>query len=390
MDSGRKKVLMACCNYWDSPFQVGSHHLAKGFAESGWDVAFVSDPISPLHWVGPRSTELNDRFAIYHSGGQRRIGGNVWTYVPGAVLTPHNKPILSSVMVQKYWHRLTYPDVIEKIRLAGFSSVDLIYFDSISQAFWLNAVKHKKSVLRIADNNHGFGKFTSSLRWMEQWLAERVDLVVYTAKGLEEYVDNLNPQGKMYFPNGVNYRHFSEGNRSVPDEYLSISRPIAVYVGALDVWFDYDLVNNAARQLPHISFVLIGPEGIARTKLEKLPNIHLLGKRAYDELPGYLINADVGIIPFNVKKYPDLVNCINPLKLYEYMSCGLPVVATKWDELISLSSPAILVQQEEEFINAVRNCTSLAYDPIPLHDYAAKQDWSKRIIQLENWINVKT
>ena len=45
----KKKALMACCNYWDSPFHVGSHHIAKNLLELGWQVGFVSDPISLLH-----------------------------------------------------------------------------------------------------------------------------------------------------------------------------------------------------------------------------------------------------------------------------------------------------------------------------------------------------
>jgi hypothetical protein len=61
------KVLMACANYWTSPFQVGSHHLARGLARAGWTVGFVSDPISPFHWVSSPRQELSKRYDLYRT-----------------------------------------------------------------------------------------------------------------------------------------------------------------------------------------------------------------------------------------------------------------------------------------------------------------------------------
>src|SRR5437879_12651385 len=83
----QRKILMACPNYWDSPFRVGSHHLARGFADSGWRVAYISDPISPLHWLSRRTGALSERFDNYRVGRANRRARPVWAYVPGALLT---------------------------------------------------------------------------------------------------------------------------------------------------------------------------------------------------------------------------------------------------------------------------------------------------------------
>jgi len=386
-----KKIFMACFNYWTSPFQVGSHHLARGFVEAGYDVAFVSSPISPLHLaghIGHINRELCERYAIYKSGGQRHLGGHIWTYAPGSILIPYNTPLLRSEWANHNWHKLTFPSVVKKVKDAGFGEVDIIYFDNPNQAFWLDIIKHKKSMFRIADKNSGFEGSTAAMRKLESDLARSVDAVIYTAEHLKDYVEAMHPKSAFHIPNGVNFKHFKQASRSVPDEYKNLSKPIALYVGAMESWFDYDLVNRAAAQLPHVSFVLIGSDQVARAQLKHLDNIHILGCRPYSELPRYLYNADVGIIPFDVGKYPELVNGIHPLKLYEYLACGLPVVSVEWEEIRNLKSPAVLCQTGDRFIEAISTAVTQPQEKDALVKYASEADWSVRVKTIFNFLGM--
>ena len=378
----RPKVLMACTNYWHSPYQVGSHHLARGFVREGWDVAFVSDPISPLHLVGGWSDELCERFASYRSHGVEDLAGHVWAYTPATLASPHNKPILRSGWIHRNWAKLSLPNVVRMVRERGFGEVDLLYFDSLAQSFWLDAVRHRRSVLRVTDRMVGFKKFTAALHEGERELARRVSAVAYTATQLRDYVHGLGPAAIIDLPNGVNFEHFAAGDRSVPDELATMPRPIAIYVGAMHHWFDFELVNTVARRLPQVSLVLIGPDQLARRRLERLPNLHLLGRRSYARLPSYLHNADVALIPFDVQRYPELVHSVNPLKLYEYFACGLPVIATEWQELQTLSSPALLCRSPEEFVQAVEQVCRGRVDRDVLVSYAERADWRQRTTAL--------
>lgn len=382
MTETRKKILMACCNYWYSPFQVGSHQLAKGFARAGWDVAFISDPISPLHILNGATGELRERFALYSAGGAAEIAGNLWAYVPGALVTPHNKPVLRSEWVHRKWHKLTCPNVVKMAKQHDFGQVDLLYFDSVSQLFWLQEISFKKSVFRIADKNTGFFKFTPGMAKMQNELAQKVDAVVYSAQNLQDHVLEMQPKETFYLPNGVDFQHFAEGPTVLPAELAGIPKPIALYVGAMDIWFDFDLVSETARRLPNMSFVLIGPDRLAKARLQHLPNVFVLGSKPYDEIPAYLYNADVGIIPFDVSSHSELVNSIHPLKLYEYMACGLPTVAVEWDELKRMETPAVLCSTVEQFISGIKETLAATPDREKLVSYARSRDWNYRVAQL--------
>lgn len=362
-----KKILMACSNSWTSVFQVGSHHLAREFVKLGYEVAYISDPISPLHLLG--SEGFKERFRMYRSGGIRQDG--LWTYVPATILPPHSKPLLRSEWVHRNWHQMTFPSVARKARENGFGEVDILYFDTAIQSFWLNEIKARKSVFRIADQNAGFKKSTPAFLQMEKELIEKVDLVVCTAKTL---VDSVKGPRVEHLPNGVPLAHFSKPGK-LPVEFQNIPKPIALYVGAIDYWFDYAVIKKLAEELPQVSFVLIGPA--KQNPFQGISNIHVLGPRPYSEIPNYLQFADVGLIPFDVKNYPDLIHNVNPLKLYEYMASGLPVVATRWQELENINSPAFLCSTAEEFkthlLQALQNPNPTLY-----RSYAENLDWSSR------------
>jgi glycosyltransferase involved in cell wall biosynthesis len=369
---------MACPNYWSSPFQVGSHHLARAFVGEGWDVAFISDPISPLHLAGRRSQELRDRASIYQAGGITDLDGHLWAYVPFALATPRMAPLLRSPWLHRNWSKLTIPNLARKARGRGFGEVDLLYFDSSIQRFWLDAIEHRRSVLRVADRNAGFAHHTNAMAVQQTELARGCDLVVYTARTLEPDVTAMGARRSFHLPNGVDFAHYANGDRTLPPDLATIPRPIAAYVGAIEEWFDFSTVNQLVAALPGVSFVIIGPEHLAKRRLTPRSNLYVLGRRPYEQMPRYLHNADVGLIPFDATNHRELVRGVHPLKLYEYLACGLPVVATEWEELAGLGSPATLCRNPEEFIEGVNAAVSSPNDQASAVAFARRADWGER------------
>lgn len=379
---------MACYQFWDAPGHVGSHHFAKAYARAGWKVYFLSSPISPLHFLRPTASLLKPRLANYQAGGHDYLDGALRAYVPGAILPPSRMPLLRSYQVYKNWWRFTAPSVLQKIKAAGFGSVDLIHFDNPQYLFLLDKIEHTHSIYRIADKHSGFPGYAESLDLLEKQLAQRVDLVVYTATKLRDHVESLHPKRSMHLPNGVDFSHFSKGSDLMPKDLEKVPGPRVIYVGALEDWFDFECVQSLADKHPELSFVLIGPDHLAKLRL-KGRNIHLLGPKPFQTLPAYLKNADVGIIPFDVKKYPELIHAVNPLKLYEYMASGLQVVSTEWDELKHLESPALLAKTTNEFSEKLMTALQQKNESANVIGYAKNHDWLSRVAKMMTELNIK-
>jgi hypothetical protein len=106
-----------------------------------------------------------------------------------------------------------------------------------------------------------------------------------------------------------------------------------------------------------------------------LPNVYVLGCRPYAEVPLYMKEAQVGLIPFRVS---EMIHSVHPIKLYEYMAAGLPVVAVAWDELEALQSPALLGRTREEFIAGIPRALAGAVSREELIAFAARGDWRNR------------
>ncbi|MGQ9662050.1 MAG: GumK N-terminal domain-containing glycosyltransferase, partial [Kiritimatiellia bacterium] len=311
------RILMACSIYWTSALRVGSHHIAKTLVRKGWEVGFISYPISPWHMLRKTETDFRARLALHRSGGSRFLNGRLWAYVPFAPLVPANVPFLRSAWIHHNWLRLSIPNLVRILRSNGFSSVDALYIDSPAMARLLSpTLEYRKSVYRLADRTDAFDFAVPAFLEMERELAAAVDVVAYTAETLQSYAAALGPRRMAHLPNAVDLETFTGATAPLPPEYAGLARPIAVYAGAMHHWFDFDLVNKVTELLPEISFVFIGPDTLARTRLFLRPNVHVLGPRPQGRLPEYLANADIALIPFETRRFAELVGSVNPLKLY--------------------------------------------------------------------------
>ena len=374
----RPRVLMATAHDWGSPLRLGCHHIAAGLANAGCDVAYVSSAISPVQWLRDRP-DFRDRLRRRQRGGELRFDGRMWAYVPLALLTPHNAPVLRGRTVHRSWHKTTIPNVVRTVRSHGFGRVDLLYVEAPTQSFWLDDIEHTTSMTRVGDRYAGFQGISDQVLELQKELIRTVDVVACSAEAIVDDVRRLGAKRVLHLPNGVDFEHFTHADMSLPAEYQSIPRPIAVYVGDMAHWFDFALVNQLTERLQGVSFVFIGPDRMAKTHITNRPNVHIIGRRPFEVVPGYLGNADVGLIPFDVANHAELVNAVNPLKLYEYLACGLPVVATRWQELERLNSPATLCDDLDDFLVAIGSLTSNPPDPAVGLAFAEQSSWTNRV-----------
>jgi glycosyltransferase involved in cell wall biosynthesis len=378
----RRKALVVGVHHWNSPFQVGSHAIARELAAEGWDVVFVSAPITPLHWLRPWRGGFRERLMLHRQGGAFDALAKVWHYVPFAMLAPDHRPVLNARWVFEHWQATSRPDVAKHIARHGFFDVDLLFMSSHFQPFWLDAVRYRRSVYRVADLNEGFPGYTAGAAAVETGIASRVDLVVTAAHTLAEPARRLGAREVMPLPNGIAFRDFSQRPLEAPREYRALKGPIAVYVGAFGPWVDLELIERCALALPHVQFVLIGPTDDFQGHWASIANVHPIGPRSRAELPAYLHHAQVGLIPFDRSGHPELVDHVHPLKLYEYLACGLPVVSTDSAEMRAFAHPATLCAQGPEFVAAISRALDCPGNPEDRIAFAAGADWQGRVAQL--------
>jgi glycosyltransferase involved in cell wall biosynthesis len=173
---------------------------------------------------------------------------------------------------------------------------------------------------------------TASFRAAEERFAARADLVLASAPSLAERMGRLS-ENVMYAPNVADTELFARALQpGAPDSALAqLPEPRVLFTGAIaSVKLDFALLVELARLRPAWSFALVGPVGLGdpRTDVSALaaePNIHLLGARPYAELPDVLRGGEAGLIPYARN---ELTESIFPMKVYEYLAAGLPVVAT--------------------------------------------------------------
>jgi glycosyltransferase involved in cell wall biosynthesis len=165
----------------------------------------------------------------------------------------------------------------------------------------------------------------------ERRLLSRADLVIVTSHALLEAKAPLNPH-IVLVPNGVDWAAFErvrQANMPPPEDIGWLRRPIVGYVGHISIRLDLPLLAEIARQRPDWSLALVGSvwetgceENMAA--LRALPNVHFLGKKAPTEVPRYVYACDACLIPYC---QGEEARYINPIKLYEYLAAGKPVVS---------------------------------------------------------------
>jgi glycosyltransferase involved in cell wall biosynthesis len=196
------------------------------------------------------------------------------------------------------------------------------------------------------DLHAGFPGVPGSIEEAEDRLMREADLVCATAGVLAERPRELNER-VLLLPNGVDLGAFPEPS---PRQRNGIR---IGYVGALGPWFDVEAVEKAARDLPDWRFRLAGcVEDPKVAALSSLPNLETVGEIPFAEVPGFLSDLDVALVPF--RDLP-LTRAVDPVKLYEALAVGLPVVARRLPETERWSEPLVyLYDDPESFVRQLR------------------------------------
>ena len=204
------------------------------------------------------------------------------------------------------------------------------------------------------------------------------DVLVASARTLRDQLQQMSGRKPEFIPNAVNDRLFDRGAMWDRPADLPWEGEIVTYIGAMwGDWFDWQLLESCARTLPEVQFVLIG--GVDPVRCEEIigrhANIHFLGLKPQRDLPAYLASSTAAIIPFEPG---DVTTFVNPLKVYEYVAMGIPVVASNMPEIAGI--PGVTVtDSSEQFGKAVSEALRT---PPPVDDmmlFTKSNNWDNRV-----------
>lgn len=190
----------------------------------------------------------------------------------------------------------------------------------------------------------------------ERRLLGRVDAVVTTSQSLH---DSKTPYAKRteLIRNAAEIEHFNPAMepKQKPKDIAHLDKPIVGFYGYLADWLDWPLIESVVKEGAEFDWVFIGPTVRNLSSLEAIPNFHTLGRKPYDELPDYLGHFACAHIPFD--RTPLTMN-VNPVKLYEYLAGGVPVVATSLPELEAFRDVCSITDDPVEYLELVRRAVA--------------------------------
>ena len=217
-------------------------------------------------------------------------------------------------------------------------------------------------------------------------LTRRADLVITTSTSLRVSRQALNPHTYTVF-NAADVELFNQALDStspLPQDLEAIPAPRIGVVGVHDYRLDVDALETLVRSDPSWHVVLIGPLRVGHAdeaRLRGLATVHLLGDKPREELPSYLKGLSVALVPY---KACELTRNIFPLKLFEYLAAGLPVVAGGLPELERYSGTVGLAHELADYPVLVR--AAIAGDSPEQRDarvaLAADNSWDNRLAEI--------
>lgn len=234
----------------------------------------------------------------------------------------------------------------------------VLYVSNIYYGRILPFLPRRGSFYDCNDNHLAFPGTPPWARGYFERVVRQVDRLVISAPLLRELIDPLRTEGIREIANGVDWPLFEAAARSPepPADIRALPRPRIGYAGALAPWIDFELLVEVARRLPRATLVLIGPSVAGENDpgrwFSDRDNVHLLGSRPHDDLPQYLMQMDVALIPFRLD---ELTRGVNPNKLHEYMAAGCPVVSTDFSPFIHDYVPHVRIASDPAgFVAAIR------------------------------------
>ncbi len=362
---------------WDWGSRVNCHHIAARLAAEN-RVLFVDT-------IGGRTPAPRDWRKIVRrlgriAGGVRHIDDHL------TVLAPFVIPLYASDFVRRVNTRLLAWQVRRALRVHA----EPILFVYLPSLVGIIGQLDEKLVIYHCVDEHAANPNVPARRVAERELEllRSADAVLTSSSTLFEAKRVCNPN-TFYLPNVGDAEHFAQARAAdlaVPGDLGGIPHPIAGFVGNISAYkLDFELLRSVAETRSDWSFVLIGPIGTGDPSTDVsrliLPNVHLLGIRPYADLPRYVRAFDACIIPF---RQNESTRGTLPMKFFEYLGAGKPVIATDLPTLAEFRSYFYPITNTDEFSAALTKSLTEGVNCAPRRlELARRYSWDTRMREID-------
>lgn len=309
--------------------------------------------------------------------GPRRVEPRLHVFTPLVLPFPHAR---AAVTVNRQILRATTAVFRRRLGMGEFQLWSFIptaveYFGHLGESFRVYYCTDEWSQFSYVDG--------ARVTAMERELCRRADVVFTTSRTLWESKRAWNPETHLA-SHGVDYAHFAralEPDVTPPPELAGKKGPVLGFFGLVQDWIDLDLIGWLAAARPDWTIVMIGKVAVDHSRWAEVPNILWVGRKPYEELPRWCKAFDVGLIPFRIN---ELTRNVNPIKLREYLSAGLPVVSTPLPECAQYPEWCRVADTREAFLAA---CEAALGEGAPearrrRSDLMRAESWEHKVRQL--------
>lgn len=320
---------------WDTPYWTNKQHTAHHLAQAGWRVLYVESVGLRQPRMGS-STDWGRLLKRLWRGlrGPRRVQERVWVLSPLVLPFKHHHPWVRAFNQGLLSHVLARFCQSHSFNTPMAWTYHPFVLESLQRLQQCHQLALGPTVYHCVDDLAAIpGIDAAAFNAEEQRLLQHCKVVFTTSQSLADKCSAHHPRVHN-FPNVVDVDHFAQAWRqdgTLPADLAVIPEPRLAYVGALsDFKVDFELLDALAAAKPQWSLVLIGDEREGQhnhtlARMVQRPNVHLLGHRPYGQLPSYLRGMRVGLLPTLVNDY---THSMFPMKYFEYLAAGLPVVST--------------------------------------------------------------
>ncbi|MEA2360952.1 MAG: hypothetical protein QOD71_97 [Thermoleophilaceae bacterium] len=369
---------------WDAELWTNQQHLMARLARRNRVLFLESLGLRQPRLAGPDLRRMARRVERAAAGARSVDGLHVLSPL---VIPVHGRPRINALNV-----RLLRAQVGRAARAVGLERP--LLWSYVPQAEWLVETLQPSAIVYhcVDDIAAQKGVQAAAFRIAEARFAARADLVLASAPALAERMRALNDR-VFYTPNVADTERFATALQDGPTDpgLAALPRPRIVFTGAVVATkLDLDLLEGVARARPGWSIALVGPVGAGDPRtdvsvLKRLPNVHLLGWRPYAALPEVLRGADAALVPYAIN---ELTRSVFPMKVYEYLAAGLPVVTTPLPALDGIAGIEVAADVPATVAAVERALAGDGPDARRERSAAARgHSWEARLAEIDSYLS---